>query len=102
MTTWQKALAFIGVVAAATLALRCTPSGMPEMDGLPSQLKPFARKIAASKLTHVDVRPVTGPTTPWDSKLRGVPYYPKDKPWPRDVDGRPLVMLVQLNFSEMP
>jgi uncharacterized protein YwqG len=75
---------------------------MPELDGLPPQLKPFARKIADSKLTHVDVRPVIGPTTPWDSKLRGVPYYPKDKPWPRDVRGRPLVMLVQLNFSEMP
>lgn len=102
MTTWKKGLASIGIVTAAILALRCTPGGMPEMDGLPPQLKPFARKIAASKLTHVDVRPVIGPTTPWDSKLRGVPYYPKDKPWPRDVDGRPLVMLVQLNFSEMP
>jgi uncharacterized protein YwqG len=75
---------------------------MPEMDGLPPQLKPFARRIATSKLTHVDVRAVIGPTTPWDSKLRGVPYYPKDKTWPRDVRGRPLAMLVQLNFSEMP
>jgi len=75
---------------------------MPEMDGLPPQLKPFARQIAASKLSHLDVRPVIGPTAPWDSKLRGVPYYPKDQPWPRDVDGRPLVMLVQINFAEMP
>lgn len=102
MTTWKKGLASIGIVTAAMVALRCTPSGMPEMDGLPPQLKPFARKIAASKLTHVEVRPVIGPTTPWDSKLRGVPYYPKDKPWPRDVEGKPLVMLVQLNFSEIP
>lgn len=102
MTTWKKGLASIGVVIAAILALRCTPSGMPEMDGLPPQLKPFARKIAASKLTHVDLRPVIGRTALWDSKLRGVPYYPKDKPWPRDVEGRPLVMLVQLNFSEVP
>ena len=102
MTTWQKMLASIGVVAAAILALRCTPSAMPEMDGLPPQLEPFARKIAASKLTYIDVTPIIGPTTPWDSKLRGVPYYPKGKPWPRDVRGKPLVMLVQLNFSEMP
>jgi uncharacterized protein YwqG len=75
---------------------------MPEMAGLPPQLKPFARKIADSKLSHVEATPVIGPTTPWDSKLRGVPYYPKDKPWPLDVDGKPLVMLVQLNFSDMP
>jgi uncharacterized protein YwqG len=75
---------------------------MPEMAGLPPQLKPFARKIADSKLSHIDVMPVIAPTTPWESKLRGVPYYPKDKPWPRDVDGKPLVMLVQLDFSEMP
>ena len=102
MTPWKKGLASIGIVTAAILALRCTPSASPEMDGLPPQLKPFARQIAASKLAHVDVRPVIGRTTPWDSKLRGVPYYPKDKPWPRDVEGRPLVMLVQLNFSEMP
>jgi uncharacterized protein YwqG len=102
MTT-RKVLASIGVVAAAILATSCgNPNGMPEMAGLPPQLKPFARKIADSQLSHVDAMPVIGPTRPWDSKLRGVPYYPKDKPWPRDVDGKPLVMLVQLNFSEMP
>lgn len=72
------------------------------MEKLPPELEPFASAIAGSKLPHVDVRPVVGPTTPWDSKLRGVPYYPKDQPWPMDVEGRPLVMLVQLNFSEMP
>jgi uncharacterized protein YwqG len=102
MTTRKTLLASIGVVAAAMLALGCTPSATPEMAGLPPQLKPFARKIARSKLPHVDVKAVTGPTTPWDSKLRGVPYYPKDKPWPTDVEGKPLALLVQLNFSEMP
>lgn len=69
---------------------------------LPPELKPFARKIAASKLSHVDVMPIIGPTTLWNSKLRGVPYYPKDMPWPVDVDAKPLVMLVQINFAEMP
>ena len=73
MTTWKKVLASMGVATAAIVALRCSASGSPEMDGLPPQLEPFARKIAASRLAHVDVRPVIGPTTPWDSKLRGVP-----------------------------
>jgi uncharacterized protein YwqG len=74
----------------------------PEITYLPPQLKSFAGKIADSKLSHVDVMPIIGPTTRWNSKLRGVPYYPKDMPWPVDVDARPLVMLVQINFSEMP
>ena len=39
---------------------------------------------------------------PWDSKLRGVPYYPKGRAWPTDPQGKPLVMLVQINFAEMP
>lgn len=72
------------------------------MENLPPELEPFASAIAGSKLPHVDVRPVVGPTTPWNSKLRGIPYYPKDCPWPLDVEARPLVMLVQINFAEMP
>lgn len=78
------------------------PDAKPEMQNLPPQLKPFASAIAGSKLPHVDVRPIVGPTTPWDSKLRGVPYYPKDRPWPLDAEGKQLVMLVQINFAEMP
>ncbi|HKS54435.1 MAG TPA: DUF1963 domain-containing protein [Steroidobacteraceae bacterium] len=104
MTTRKKALASIGVLSTAILgATSCgNHDAIPAMDGLPPQLQPYARKIADSRLPYVDVTPVIVPTTPWDSKLRGVPYYPKDKPWPLDVDGHPLVMLVQLNFSEMP
>ena len=102
MTIRKKVLASAGVITAAVLALRCTPSEMPELADLPQQLKPFAREIARSKLPHIDARAVIGPTMPWDSKLRGVPYYPKDKPWPLDAESRPLVMLVQLNFAEMP
>ena len=41
------------------------------MEHRPPELEPFARKIAASKLRHVDVRPAIGTTTPWQSKLRG-------------------------------
>lgn len=72
------------------------------MENLPPELEPFAAAIADSKLPHVVVSPAVGPTTPWNSKLRGIPYYPKDSPWPLDVEARALVMLVQINFSEMP
>jgi len=78
------------------------PDAKPELQNLPPQLKSFAGAIADSQLPHVDVRPIVGPTGPWDSKLRGVPYYPKDRPWPLDAEGKPLVMLAQINFAEMP
>lgn len=72
------------------------------IEDLPEQLRPFAQQIGESKLPHVDVTAVVGHTKPWESKLRGVPYYPKDRPWPTDVDGKALVMLLQINFEEMP
>lgn len=75
---------------------------LSEMENLPDELRPFAQRIAESELPHVDVTAAIGPTRPWDSKLRGVPYYPSDMPWPTDVDGKPLVMLVQINFEEVP
>jgi uncharacterized protein YwqG len=72
------------------------------MEQLPPQLAPFARKTADSKLPHVDVTPTIGTTTLWESKLRGIPYYPKARPWPLDPQSKPLVMFVQINFAEMP
>jgi uncharacterized protein YwqG len=75
---------------------------VPGMERLPRDLAPYARKIAESRLPHVDVMPVIGPTALKESKLRGLPYYPKDRPWPADPEGTPLAMLVQINFAEMP
>jgi uncharacterized protein YwqG len=75
---------------------------VPGMEQLPPQLAPFARKIADSKLPHVNATPIVGKTTLWESKLRGVPYYPKARAWPTDPQGKPLVLLVQINFAEIP
>lgn len=38
---------------------------------------------------------------PWNSKFGGIPYIPKDMPWPTAIDGRPLRFLAQINFSEI-
>jgi uncharacterized protein YwqG len=73
-----------------------------ELRGLPPPLTNYAERLTRTKLPHIAVTPVRGSTQPWESKLLGVPYYPKDRPWPTDVDGQPLVLLAQLNFSEMP
>lgn len=39
---------------------------------------------------------------PWQSKVGGAPYRPKNTPWPTAPDGRDLFFLAQLNFAEMP
>lgn len=45
-------------------------------------------------------------TTPFDSKLGGVPYMPKGFPYPHglsgDFEGKPLFLLAQLNFARLP
>ncbi len=38
----------------------------------------------------------------WTSKYRGNPYLPKTCEFPKAIDGRYLVFLAQINFSEMP
>ena len=52
------------------------------------------------------LEPVKSVTGLWDSKLGGVPYLPKDFPYPRVKSGeykdRPLRLLAQLNFDDLP
>ena len=50
------------------------------------------------------------PLTVFDSKIGGVPYFPKTMEWPRakefdevlDMEGEPLVLLAQFNFEQFP
>jgi uncharacterized protein YwqG len=95
--------ALVCALLASFVAAGCNRvAAVPGMDQMPKELAPFARKVAESRLPYVDVKLVIGPTKPRDSKLRGVPYYPKNDSWPVGDDGKPLVMLVQINFAEMP
>ena len=41
-------------------------------------------------------------TTIYDSKIGGIPYWPKDKEYPKDEFGNNLYLLVQLNFDKLP
>jgi uncharacterized protein YwqG len=38
----------------------------------------------------------------FDSKFGGDPYWPASRPYPLDEDGKPMYLLAQLNFSQMP
>lgn len=42
------------------------------------------------------------PDNPWDSKLAGLAYWPKNLSYPHNGQGKPLSLLAQINFSEMP
>ena len=39
--------------------------------------------------------------TPFDSKLGGIPYWDAAKPYPTDAKGRPMAMVMQVNFEEI-
>ncbi len=63
----------------------------------------FAAEIARSQLAYIDIIADKNiDVAPWNSKLGGLPYLPKDQAYPTGPDGVPLALLAQLNFSEMP
>lgn len=41
------------------------------------------------------------PTALWGSKLSGTPYIPRDKEAPLNSEGMPLILLIQINLSEL-
>ena len=38
----------------------------------------------------------------WQSKVCGLPYFPKSHEYPTDPNGRPLLLLIQINFADAP
>jgi uncharacterized protein YwqG len=99
------------VAALIVLATGCGPLPIPgrqaahvrDPSRFPAELAPLRAKIDASELAYVRIvpEPRTG-LRPWQSKFRGVAYLPKGQAYPRDPHGDPLVLLVQVNFAEMP
>lgn len=70
---------------------------------LPPALEPFREKLLQTKRTFIRATAEKSRNTlPWESKVGGQPYLPKDQAWPVASDGRALFFLAQLNFAEMP
>lgn len=73
------------------------------LQDLPKELEPYREDIVASSRTFTRVLPdKQRQTLPWESKVGGIPYQPKDSAFPVGSSGLPLRFLAQLNFSEMP
>ncbi|MDO4878908.1 MAG: DUF1963 domain-containing protein [Neisseria sp.] len=74
------------------------------MDGLNHPaLAPYrAAILAALRPTAEFTLEPCAQTAPRQSKIGGLPYLPRDTAYPLNRYGRPLTLLVQINFAEMP
>ncbi|NAS31851.1 DUF1963 domain-containing protein [Flavobacteriaceae bacterium R38] len=65
-------------------------------------LKPYQRevvRIKAKPRKEELLEDNLGLTT---SKFLGTPFFPKDKEYPKDKTGKPMIMIAQLNFEQIP
>lgn len=91
-------LASCGASETAPIAPDC-PARAP---GFPPELERFRAQDDAMRLPYVAITARAGATAPRDSRFFGLPYWPKDRPHPNDVEGNFLELLAQINFAEMP
>lgn len=73
---------------------------------IPEFLAKFSTQIEKYKLDTIKIlaHPHNGKSklTIQQSKFLGQPYIPKNQPYPTCLDGTPMIMLAQINFSEVP
>ena len=65
-------------------------------DGYKEKLKDIAKFSIRLKLNIAENLSI------WQSKIGGKPYMPKDMTYPTNKEDKPLYLLAQINFSEMP
>lgn len=72
----------------------------------PDYLKEFENDLLKYKLDFIkiDAKPLQNETTLsfTQSKFLGKPYLPIEFEYPKDKTGKPMILLAQLNFSEIP
>jgi len=70
---------------------------------LPQTLEPFREQLLQTKKTFVRASSQAArKTKPWESKVGGLPYLPREISWPTAPDGRELFFLAQINFATLP
>lgn len=70
---------------------------------LPQAIEPFRDQVIQTRKPFIRVRSQdTRKTKPWESKVGGQPYLPKQMAWPTDPNGRTLFFLAQINFADVP
>jgi uncharacterized protein YwqG len=71
---------------------------------LPKALQAKKDEFLATKIPLIYIEPFETEENLsfWTSKYRGNPYFPKGDEYPKAIDGRYLVFIAQINFSELP
>ncbi|MFD2177707.1 YwqG family protein [Veronia pacifica] len=76
---------------------------------IPSVLKDFEDGLVKLQREYISVEAIplnckvsTDPLSLTRSKFLGFPFYPIDSEYPKDKAGSPMVLLAQINFSELP
>lgn len=70
---------------------------------IPPGLAECADKILATSRTAVRIKLQIAKDLPlWQSKVGGTPYMPLDSEYPKSPEGKPLKLLAQINFTEIP
>jgi len=70
---------------------------------LPAAMEPFRNQLLLTSIPFIRAIPQKPrPTKAWESKVGGMPYWPKELPWPSAADSTQLFFLAQINFAETP
>lgn len=76
---------------------------------IPDVLKPFSAHLLELQKPYISIKakPLNypldkDPLDPKQSKFLGKPFIPEDMQYPMDKQGDPMVMIAQINFSEIP
>ncbi len=68
----------------------------------PEEMAEYREAFENGAMPFVTATGHVGPTALLDSKLLGQPYLPKGFEYPRDPNGKPLRLLAQINFADVP
>ena len=70
---------------------------------LPHALESFREQLIQTRKPFIRATSqASRKTKPWESKVGGIPYLPKNQPWPSSSDGNDLFFLAQIKFAETP
>ena len=68
---------------------------------IPTQLEPLRKELEATQKAYLKITPsFSKKLILWESKFGGNPYFPKGVEYPKSPEGKPLILLAQINFSE--
>ena len=75
-----------------------------ELPPIPEDFSAYEEELVASVKDSIRLElKASDSLKPWDSKVGGLPYFPKEMDYPMSkTSGKPLMLLAQINFEDMP